>query len=138
MILASSQRLNADHISKPLTLGAISTSPRTARVAARSLLIEWYLTELADPVEQIATELVTNAVQVSAMYTVPPPVEFRLSATGKTALIEVWDCDPRQPVIRRPTRPDEGGRGLLLVATMSAQWGWTMLQIGKIVWAEVR
>jgi anti-sigma regulatory factor (Ser/Thr protein kinase) len=137
MILAGPQRL-ADHISEPLTLGAISASPGTVRVAAHSLLIEWGLTELADSVELIASELVTNAVQVSAEYTVPPPVEFRMSATGKTVLIEVWDHDPRQPVIRRPARLDEGGRGLVLVATVSARWGWTTFQEGKIVWAEVR
>jgi anti-sigma regulatory factor (Ser/Thr protein kinase) len=137
MILAGPQR-PADHISKPLTLGAIPTSPRTARAAARSLLVEWGLTGLADSVELIATELVTNAVQVSVEYTVPPPVEFRMSATRTTVLIEVWDYDPRQPVIRRPGRLDEDGRGLLLVATVSARWGWTMFQRGKIVWAEVR
>jgi anti-sigma regulatory factor (Ser/Thr protein kinase) len=137
MILASPQR-HADRISKPLTLGAIAASPGTVRTAARSLLIEWGLIELTDSVELIASELVTNAVQVSAEYTVPPPVEFRMSATGKTVLIEVWDYDPRQPVIRRSARLDEGGRGLVLVATVSARWGWTTFQEGKIVWAEVR
>jgi anti-sigma regulatory factor (Ser/Thr protein kinase) len=137
MILASPQR-HADRISKPLTLGAISTSPGTVRTTARSLLIEWGLIELTDSVELIATELATNAIQASAEYSIPRPVEFRMSATGKTVLIEVWDCDPRQPVIRQPTCLDEGGRGLLLVATISAQWGWTIFQKGKIVWAKVR
>jgi anti-sigma regulatory factor (Ser/Thr protein kinase) len=137
MILASPQR-PADHISVQLTLGAISASPGTVRAAARSLLVEWGLIELTDSVQLIASELVTNAVRVSAEYTVPPPVEFRMSATGKTVLIEVWDCDPRHPVIRQPARLDEGGRGLVMVATVSARWGWTTFQEGKIVWSEVR
>jgi hypothetical protein len=32
----------------------------------------------------------------------------------------------------------EDGRGLLLVASISARWGWKELQRGKVVWAEVR
>jgi anti-sigma regulatory factor (Ser/Thr protein kinase) len=134
---AASPPCPVDRISKPLSLGAIPTSPGTARAAARSLLIEWGLPDLRDPVELIVSELVTNAVQISAGYPVPPPVQFRMSAMQSSVLIEVWDCDPRQPVIRQPVDFDETGRGLLLVATMSSQWGWTEFNQGKIVWAEV-
>jgi len=137
MILASSSH-PVDHISRPLTLGAIPASPGTARASARCLLSEWGLTELAEPVELILTELVTNAVQVSAEHLVPPPVLFRMSATGRAVLIEVRDRDPRMPVLRQPTGSDERGRGLLLVATMSATWGWTEFKQGKTVWSEVR
>jgi anti-sigma regulatory factor (Ser/Thr protein kinase) len=137
MILASRSR-QADHISNPLTLGAIPASSCTARTAARSLLIEWGLSDLTESVEQIVTELVTNAVKVSADYVVPPPVQFRMSATRGAVLIEVWDCDPRTPVIRQPASLDETGRGLLLVATMSTEWGWNEFGQGKIIWAEVR
>ena len=64
-------------------------------------------------------------------------MQFRMSATQTTVLIEVWDCDPSQPVIRQPMDLDESGRGLLLVATLSRQWGWAEFRQGKIVWAEV-
>ncbi len=135
---AASPPCPLDRVSKPLALGAIPTSPSTARTAARSLLIEWGLASLSETVELIVSELVTNAVQISATYPVPSPVQFRMSAMQSSVLIEVWDCDPRQPVMRQPMDFDETGRGLLLVATMSTQWGWTEFNQGKIVWAEVR
>ena len=134
---AASPPCPLEHVSKPLTLGAIPTSPSTARAAARSLLAEWGLADLADTVELLVSELVTNAIQVSACHQVPPPVQFRMSAAQGLVLIEVWDCDPRPPVIRQPMDLDESGRGLLLVGTLSRQWGWTEFNQGKIVWAEV-
>jgi anti-sigma regulatory factor (Ser/Thr protein kinase) len=124
-------------VSKPLTLGAIPTSPGTARAAARYLLAEWGLSHLADTVELIVSELVTNAVQVSVCHQIPPPVQFGMSSAHGSVLIEVWDCDPSQPVMRQPMDIDESGRGLMLVATLSRQWGWAEFGQGKIVWAEV-
>jgi anti-sigma regulatory factor (Ser/Thr protein kinase) len=120
-------------------LGAITTSSRTARVAARSLLAEWGLASLAESVELVVGELVTNAVCASMEHDMPCPVGFRISASGSTVLIEVWDDDPRVPVIQEQIEADsENGRGLLLVASTSARWGWKELQRGKVVWAEVR
>ena len=134
---AASPPCPLEHVSKPLTLGAIPTSPGTARAAARSLLAEWGLAGLADTVELLVSELVTNAIQVSACLQVPPSVQFRMSAAHGLVLIEVWDCDSRPPVMRQPMDLDESGRGLLLVGTLSRQWGWTEFNRGKIVWAEV-
>jgi anti-sigma regulatory factor (Ser/Thr protein kinase) len=120
-------------------LGAITTSPRTARVAARSLLAEWGLVNLAESVELVVGELVTNAVCASMDHDMPCPVRFRISASGSTVLIEVWDDDPRVPIMQEQIEADsENGRGLLLVASISARWGWKELQRGKVVWAEVR
>lgn len=129
MILASPPN-PVDHISTPLALGAIAGSPRTARTSARALLIEWGMASLTESAELIVSELVTNAVQVSAGYAVPPPVQFRMSATGFAVLIEVWDYDPRPPVLRHPADLEEGGRGLVLVATMSRGWKHTWTSSG--------
>src|ERR1700733_5099581 len=129
----------AEHSSKPLMLGAIPTSPRTARVVPRSLLAEWGLINLVESVELVVGELVTNAVCASMEHNIPRPVRFRMSASGSCVLIEVWDDDPRFPVIQEQIEADsENGRGLVLVASMSARWGWEELQWGKLVWAEVR
>ena len=120
-------------------LSAIASSPRTARVAARSLLAEWGLVNLTESVELIVGELVTNAVCASMEHDIPSSVGFRMSASGSTVLIEVWDDDPRVPVMNEQIDADsENGRGLLLVASVSASWGWKVLQQGKVVWAEVR
>jgi anti-sigma regulatory factor (Ser/Thr protein kinase) len=129
----------AEHISKSLTLAAIVTSPRTARVAARSLLAEWGLAALTDSVELVVGELMANAVRASMEHDVPHPVQFRMSARGSTVLIAVWDDDPRAPCEQEQIDADsENGRGLLLVTGVSARWGWKRLQQGKVVWAEVR
>ena len=99
MTVASSTP-RAEHISRPLMLGAITSSPGTARVAARSLLAEWGLVNLAESVELVVGELVTNAVCASMEHDMPSPVGFRMSASGSTVLIEVWDDDPRVPVMK--------------------------------------
>jgi anti-sigma regulatory factor (Ser/Thr protein kinase) len=135
----ASTTARAEHISRPLTLGAIDTSPRTARVVARSLLAEWGLAGLADSVELVVGELVTNAVYASMGHDMPRSVQFRISARGSCVLVEVWDDDPGVPIVQEQMRTDsENGRGLLLVASVSARWGWKRLQKGKVVWAEVR
>jgi anti-sigma regulatory factor (Ser/Thr protein kinase) len=137
MITANTSR-PALHVSNPLTLGAITTSPSTARAVAQVLLAEWGLTALEDSVLLVVSELVTNAVQISMKHPVPPPVQFAMSSTESSVLIEVRDYDPRPPVTRNPTDLDDSGRGLLLVGTLSAQWGWTEFRRGKVVWAVVR
>lgn len=135
---ATSPPRPVDRVSIPLTLGAIPTSPGTARAVACELLNEWGLTGLTEAVELIVSELVTNAVKASDGYPVPPAVQFRMSTKQDSVLIEVWDCDPRQPIMRRPMDVDESGRGLFLVEAMSARWGWTEFEQGKVVWAEVK
>jgi anti-sigma regulatory factor (Ser/Thr protein kinase) len=108
-------------------------------VAARSLLAEWGLASLTESVELVVGELVTNAVCASMEHDMPFPVGFRISVSGSTVLIEVWDDDPRVPVMQEQIEADsENGRGLLLVASICARWGWKELQRGKVVWAEVR
>ena len=93
----------------------------------------------ADSIELIVGELVTNAVCASVEHDIPSSVRFRMSASGRSVLIEVWDDDPRVPIVSERIDADsENGRGLLLVASISASWGWKVLQQGKVVWAEVR
>jgi anti-sigma regulatory factor (Ser/Thr protein kinase) len=122
--------------SAPLTLGAISSTPRTARMSARAQLCQWGRPDLADDTEAIVTELVTNAVQASE--TAGTPVALRLVLTAVSVVVEVLDRAPGVPDPRPPGGAEaENGRGLLMVAFLSRDWGWTRTQAGKIVWAEV-
>lgn len=128
-----------------LELGALPTAVPCARLHARHLLWEWGLTALSPDTELLVSELVTNAVKATAERD-EAAVCLRLSGGSKQALIEVWDADPRPPVPRVPGEdgtPDpeeEGGRGLFLVAALSARWNWypTREPTGKVVWCEVR
>jgi anti-sigma regulatory factor (Ser/Thr protein kinase) len=73
-------------------------------------------------------------------------VRLRLSGDSARVLIEVWDADPRAPAPKdlgehgTPDPQEEGGRGLFLVAALSARWDWypTREPAGKVVWAELR
>jgi hypothetical protein len=84
-----------------LELGAQPGAVPSARLHARAIVYEWKLAPLADTVELLVAELVTNAVRASASirglgY---PPVCLRLSSDGQYVLIEVWEPPVLAPAI---------------------------------------
>jgi transcriptional regulator with XRE-family HTH domain len=92
----------------------------------------------------VASELVTNAIQVTTGRQIPVPIRLWLLGDNGRVCIAVWDADPRLPQPNPvpgnvPDRSSEGGRGLFLVASFSDRWGWyaTPKWGGKVVWAEV-
>lgn len=132
-----------------LVLGALPSAVACARLHARNVMYEWDLPSVADSVELVVSELVTNAVRASTApngrpkydaKTGLPCVHLRLSSDRAHVLIEVWDQDPRMPVAKVASPDDESGRGLMLVEALCDRWdcavppGWD----GKGVWAEVR
>jgi hypothetical protein len=68
-----------------------------------------------------------------------PPVRLWLHSDQQRVLVEVWDGDDRLPKPRDDDLLAESGRGLLLVATLSTEWGTRKLEgaSGKVVWAYV-
>ena len=131
-------------LSSSLELGALPTAVPCARLHVRHLLREWGLTGLAADTELLVSELVTNAVKATAERQ-QAGILLRLSGDSARVLIEVWDADPQPPVPKEPGHdgtPDpqeEGGRGLFLVAALSARWNWypTEEPAGKVVWCEL-
>ena len=128
-------------------LRALPASVRSARLHTRSILHRWRLGCLAETAELLVSEIMTNAVRAST------PIEHQQRETGHapraqllrfwltsdqhSVLIRVWDSDHHHPV-RKDVGPEaEAGRGLLLIETLSTQWGWYAPdgQGGKIVWA---
>jgi anti-sigma regulatory factor (Ser/Thr protein kinase) len=132
-----------------LELGALQTAVPCARLHARQVLWEWHLDALSDTTELIVSELVTNAVRASAGLTgsrrarrwVPgtPPVRLWLASDRQRVLIRVWDGNDRHPVPQQPEPDVESGRGLLLVESLSADWGSYPpdRSSGKVVWALI-
>jgi anti-sigma regulatory factor (Ser/Thr protein kinase) len=128
-----------------LKLGALPTAVPCARLHVRHLLCEWGLTGLAEDTELLTSELVTNAVRATAGQH-QAAVRLRLSSDNGRVLVEVWDADPRPPAPKDlgddgiPDPEEEGGRGLFLVAALSARWAWyfTKEPTGKVVWCELR
>ena len=127
-----------------LELGALPTAVPCARLHARHLLWEWGLNGLAADAELLVSELVTNAVKATANQQ-QAAIRLRLSSDSTGVLVEVCDADPQPPAPKdlteygTPDHQEEGGRGLFLVATLSARWDWYLTQEprGKVVWCEL-
>ena len=117
----------------------------SARLHARQLVWEWALDGLAETAELLVSELATNAVQAMARQEGHTAVRLQLFGDNTRVRIEVWDADPGPPAPRDPGEdgiPDvegEGGRGLFLVAALSACWDWSLTQepAGEVVWCEL-
>jgi anti-sigma regulatory factor (Ser/Thr protein kinase) len=114
-------------------LPALPESVRSARLQARKVLRQWSREAFADTVELLVSELTTNAVRASAMIAGSlreagqarraARVRFWLTSDRHSVLIQVWDGGHCQPVRQDAGLDAEAGRGLLLVETLSAQWG---------------
>jgi hypothetical protein len=63
-----------------LELGAYPSAVPCARLHARNVRYEWSVRSIADTVELIVSELVTNAVTASSGYLTSPYVRLRLRA----------------------------------------------------------
>lgn len=83
-------------------------------------------------VELLSSELITNAIRYS-----PGACAVTVRWTGARVRVEVTDTDPVRPRSRRPSAEAEGGRGLYLVESLSADWGSTPGPAGKTVWFEI-
>ena len=129
-----------------LIVAALPTATPCARLHARNISLEWGLGELADTIELVVSELVTNAIQASADHDGRPRysadtgiacVHLRLSTDGRATLVEVWDETAMPPAPTQPNLGDESGRGLMLVDALTERWGWFVPPSGrgKIVWA---
>ena len=119
---------------------------------------EWGLSDLDEAVELVVSELVTNAIQASAGLSrdVPgsaeeenlgvPSIWLWLASDGRQLVVEVGDSSPRPPLPAETQYDVEGGRGLLLVETVSRRWGYyfppeeddSRRKIPrKVVWAQI-
>ncbi|MFC4035308.1 ATP-binding protein [Streptomyces polygonati] len=91
------------------------------------------LTEEAfDDLALLSSELITNAVRHTRA-----ACEVTVRWTGARVRVEVTDVDPKRPVPREGSFDTEAGRGLLLVESLSADWGSVEVPAGKVVWFEV-
>ncbi|KAB2975957.1 ATP-binding protein [Streptomyces sp. SS1-1] len=106
------------------------------RRRVRGVLAEWNLTaEAAADVLLVVSELVTNAI-VHAL----PPATLRVSRDrGETCAavrVEVTDTGPAASP--SAVDPDEHGRGLEIVSTLSERCGVRVQPGGTCRWAELR
>jgi anti-sigma regulatory factor (Ser/Thr protein kinase) len=128
----------AAYLSSTLELAPLDTAASCARLHAVQVLHEWGLRELAGDAAMLVSELITNAADASVVLPGRPPIALRLLAIGTSLLIEVWDQSPADPEPRDADADAECGRGLTVVAALSARWGCDRSGYRrKRVWAEL-
>jgi anti-sigma regulatory factor (Ser/Thr protein kinase) len=113
-------------------LPAGPTAAAAARELTRAALRGWTVGEAADidDVVLMVDELVTNAVVHGA-----GPVRLQLRRTGVSLVGEVSDAGPALPAAPPDQQAHaESGRGLWLVAMLSADHGVRPEPYGKTVW----
>ncbi|MEU4424154.1 ATP-binding protein [Actinoplanes sp. NPDC024001] len=93
----------------------------------------WEQPELAGNACIVATEMVNNVVAHART-----PMRVLLALHGDTMSVAVRDGSTVIPRFTGPVAPTSyGGRGLLLIDSVSARWGHLALTDGKVVWARL-
>ena len=107
-------------------------SVSAARAWVRSTLATWELEPMVELGELLVSELVTNALRHAN-----GPIELTALLLDDVVTLGVSDADQPLPRLRKAKAADEGGRGLQLVAMLSARWGARPTAEGKVVWCEL-
>jgi hypothetical protein len=104
---------------------------RQARELVTTGCERWGMAVLADPACIAITEMVNNVVAHART-----PMTVRLApAEDDTLHLAVRDHSPRQPTFAGISPPNRaGGRGLLLIDTVTRRWGSSAVPDGKVVW----
>jgi anti-sigma regulatory factor (Ser/Thr protein kinase) len=120
-------------------LGAGLSAPSTVRRLARTALAEWRIApDLIPDTELLRSELVSNAVQATAVLPEVMPIGLRVLANAERLVIEAWDSHPGYPVRQPASDSTESGRGLQIVHDLSNRWGSRRVSARlKAVWAEL-
>jgi len=117
------------------TLPSTPYSVRMARFYVRAALSYHDLDDFGADAEGVASELVTNAITHAGAPNFGVEL-MRIQGSGTLAVaVVVTDSSPLPPVLRDPQHYAEHGRGLHMVAALSAGWNWTPDDAGKAVFA---
>jgi hypothetical protein len=121
-----------------------SRSVATARAFTLRTFERWGVLPRGTDAAAVVTELLTNALR----HALPPltddtaaapswPIRLGLADLGPYVICAVADPSTAVPAPRHADWQDEAGRGLLVVASLSDQWGYCAAPAdrGKVVWA---
>ena len=116
-----------------LVLPAIPDAVRLSRRLVRDLCELMRMDEIADVAELLAGEIVSNVV----LHTRTPFFRVTAEVSAATLRVSVFDNDPHLPTMRHPSEKEPRGRGLVLVDSLSQDWGAVESPGGKLVWFTV-
>ncbi len=101
----------------------------------RERLHDWGVAALVDTAELLASEVVTNALVHTTRGAV---LTVTLSGGAEPRVrVEVFDFASHCPKARAANDHASGGRGLLIVESLSDAWGVRTQPVGKTVWFEL-
>jgi PAS domain S-box-containing protein len=129
LLVARTRALPADRIAT-WDLPAEPSVVAGVRARTAAQVSDWGLEQLTFSTELIVSELLTNAIRHAQ-----PPIQVRMILDDALSC-EVSDGSSTAPQLRRAGRYDEGGRGLLLVASLADRWGSRPTRTGKTLWAR--
>jgi anti-sigma regulatory factor (Ser/Thr protein kinase) len=101
-----------------------------ARGQVRAAICAWDAPVDEDVAVLLTSELVTNAVK----HTAGGAVTLGIQCTHGQLRVDVHDTSPSLPVLADVPADAEAGRGLALVADLSADWGFYRTPAGKAVY----
>jgi anti-sigma regulatory factor (Ser/Thr protein kinase) len=111
----------------------LSTGPAAAAEArgqVRAAICDWDIPVDLDVAVLLTSELVTNAILHDAGQNITLAVR---SSRGRLR-VDVYDTSCLMPVLMDAPADAEAGRGLMLVATLSDEWGFFRTPAGKAVY----
>jgi len=111
----------------------LTREPAAAAEARRQVsaaICAWDVAADDDVVILLTNELVTNAIK----HTAGGPITLGLRCARGHLRVDVHDTSPTLPALRAVPVDAEAGRGLALVAALSADWGCYRTPAGKVVY----
>ena len=108
-------------------------APAQARDFLRSTMCAEHNAHVLEDAVLLVSELVTNSVLHGG-----PPVVVAVECDSTALRVRVRDGSPELPVPKSAGLDAEGGRGLDLVQSISADWGVEKTHDGKHVWFVIR
>lgn len=111
-------------------LAATPAAPGEARSQVRAVIRDWGVPVDPDTAVLLASELVTNAITHETGGT----VTLGIRCLRGRLRVDVYDTSHSFPVVSVAPGDAETGRGLMLVATLAAEWGFYRTPAGKAVY----
>lgn len=112
----------------PLTTGLAAAGE--ARKQVRAAIWAWDVSVDPDVAVLLTSELVTNAIRHEEGET----IMLAITCSSGQLRVDVHDTSRTLPVVADAAADAETGRGLMLVATLSDEWGFYRTPAGKAVY----
>ena len=111
-------------------LAATRAAAGEARSQVRAVIRDWGVPVDPDTAVLLASELVTNAITHETGGT----ITLGIRCLRGRLRVDVYDTSHSFPVVSVAPGDAETGRGLMLVATLAAEWGFYRTPAGKAVY----